>query len=980
MANTVEITLKLKDLATGAAKSFTGELSGMENVVKSVGSQTQKLKTQLIDLNQGVQAIESVRNIFQQLNNAVKDLTQSYQQQLVAETQLQTVMRQRMSSTDADIQAIKDLASEQQKLGVIGDEVQLSGAQQIATFASHKKTLEQLIPAMNNLLAQQKGLNVTSQDAVTIANMMGKALQGQTSVLQRVGITFTDAEAEVLKYGNEQERAAMLAQVITNNVGEMNAALAATDAGQMKQMSNYFGDLKEKVGAVAQKLQPALTIINGLVMSSLGIARFTQAIQAMSVAMSGLSVKAIAHNAALRIHNVATSVATSLTTQYRRALNALTVTMGSAKLASAALAATLTLGLSVAIAAVTASVNYLIGRREKAKAIEREAALEQQNYISILGETRSEMSRVISELKDFNGTKEDEGRKVEELNAKYGEAFGYYKSVAQWYDTLIAKSELYCRQMVNEAKIRSLSSKAATAEIELDDLQRSAAAIPETTQYFNAATQSTHTITNPLRLDADRAVDTKRSAVDDLRSQITGLIQENTEIQRQLHQQVTTPVTEQPQTIEELATAIQHYNQELTKLKPSQQDEIQRIGKLVQGYEQQKAALEKTVNAAKGVKTKTPTPTDKDEYTPTLTEEIDSFYELDKAIAYYNDQFSKSNESQRAGIYQQITDLKSLRAEWMKPFQTTEQAYTPADIEKLNTIAELSNAIVYYEALQKNQTGEEIVNTQRTINALKAKEEAYKELLSLPAIQESSSELAGLTGQELQLKLELIGFEGVREKISALKAMLDNPLSPISPQQREEIEALIATWTRYGDSVQTAKENTLTAASALEAIGGLVGNISTMVNDQAAGWLQWGANVLRAIASAIMSISALIVAQKEQTKANTLNAVTGAASSVASIPVVGPILAIAAIGSVIAAIASIPKFASGAIAYGPTLGIFGEYAGASNNPEVVAPLSKLKSLLAPAAGGGTANVVFKIRGRDLIGFIEHMDDYDRRVR
>lgn len=41
-----------------------------------------------------------------------------------------------------------------------------------------------------------------------------------------------------------------------------------------------------------------------------------------------------------------------------------------------------------------------------------------------------------------------------------------------------------------------------------------------------------------------------------------------------------------------------------------------------------------------------------------------------------------------------------------------------------------------------------------------------------------------------------------------------------------------------------------------------------------------------------------------------------------SIPIVGPILAIAAVASVLAALANLPKFAYGGIAYGPTLGPF----------------------------------------------------------
>lgn len=68
-----------------------------------------------------------------------------------------------------------------------------------------------------------------------------------------------------------------------------------------------------------------------------------------------------------------------------------------------------------------------------------------------------------------------------------------------------------------------------------------------------------------------------------------------------------------------------------------------------------------------------------------------------------------------------------------------------------------------------------------------------------------------------------------------------------------------------------------------------------------------------------------------------------------------PALIATAIGGVMSAFAAIPKFAKGGIAYGPTLGMFGEYAGASGNPEVVAPLDRLRDLIQP--GGGTTVIM-----------------------
>ncbi|WP_154665152.1 hypothetical protein [Prevotella phocaeensis] len=116
-----------------------------------------------------------------------------------------------MSATDAEVESVKKLASAQQELGVIGDEVQLAGVQQLATFLNQKASIDTLLSAMNNLLAQQKGLSATGEDAVTIGNLMGKAMQGQASALKRGGITFTDAQEKILKYGTESQRAAMLA-------------------------------------------------------------------------------------------------------------------------------------------------------------------------------------------------------------------------------------------------------------------------------------------------------------------------------------------------------------------------------------------------------------------------------------------------------------------------------------------------------------------------------------------------------------------------------------------------------------------------------------------------------------------------------------------------------------------------------------------------------------------------------------------------
>lgn len=92
-----------------------------------------------------------------------------------------------------------------------------------------------------------------------------------------------------------------------------------------------------------------------------------------------------------------------------------------------------------------------------------------------------------------------------------------------------------------------------------------------------------------------------------------------------------------------------------------------------------------------------------------------------------------------------------------------------------------------------------------------------------------------------------------------------------------------------------------------------------------------------------------------------------AQTGVGALALYGPTIAAGAAQA--AAIAATP-FANGGIVSGPTLSLTGEYPGAKSNPEVIAPLSKLKGMIGDVAGGGngTTHVTgqFKVEGQDLV--------------
>lgn len=98
-------------------------------------------------------------------------------------------------------------------------------------------------------------------------------------------------------------------------------------------------------------------------------------------------------------------------------------------------------------------------------------------------------------------------------------------------------------------------------------------------------------------------------------------------------------------------------------------------------------------------------------------------------------------------------------------------------------------------------------------------------------------------------------------------------------------------------------------ADSLSAIGGVMSALNGVTNESAASYLQWGANVISSIAQAIPAILSLTTAKTAEAAANSAN-------SAAQIPFVGWLAAAGAALSVVAAMASIPKFAAGGIVPG----------------------------------------------------------------
>lgn len=282
---------------------------------------------------------------------------------------------------------------------------------------------------------------------------------------------------------------------------------------------------------------------------------------------------------------------------------------------------------------------------------------------------------------------------------------------------------------------------------------------------------------------------------------------------------------------------------------------------------------------------------------------------------------------------------------------------TKSLIENATTLADISNNIEVLNKQLQTASIDEAAAINQQIKAWQEKADAIR----------NAGKEAAKTGKSTEESLRA-GWSGIKSIGSAIEGIKDAVSGTGSAWEKltgfvDGFLGLYDSFTKVIEIIATLTGITqmLTAAKKSEAL---------------ATEEETGAVVAGAVAEVAASTSAA-AAKEGETIANTSAAVSGALSAHSSIPFVGIAMGLAAAAAIIATMASIPKFAAGGIVSGPTMALVGEYGGASHNPEVIAPLNKLRGMLAPA-GTDLTNLEFKIKGRTLVAVLEKEMNVNKR--
>lgn len=168
----------------------------------------------------------------------------------------------------------------------------------------------------------------------------------------------------------------------------------------------------------------------------------------------------------------------------------------------------------------------------------------------------------------------------------------------------------------------------------------------------------------------------------------------------------------------------------------------------------------------------------------------------------------------------------------------------------------------------------------------------------------------------------------------------------------------------YEKELQALQDTAVSASEGLGALGNAFGNMSGMLGEGAGAWMNYAGGIISAVGSALPSLEALAAAQAAA-------AVTKTALSPWTV-----VSGIAAVTSIIAAMAQLPKFATGGVVPGNALSGDNVLIRA-NSGEVVLTKQQANNIGSALAGlGGT--VKFKIEGGDLVGVLNNHNSITSR--
>lgn len=400
--------------------------------------------------------------------------------------------------------------------------------------------------------------------------------------------------------------------------------------------------------------------------------------------------------------------------------------------------------------------------------------------------------------------------------------------------------------------------------------------------------------------------------------------------------------TEDASNLKAISDNVQILNE---KLQTASAEEAVLINQQIELWEQKADAIRNAGKAA-------------DDNTPLWKEDADTLREINDNIQILNEKLQDATAEEAAAINQQI-------AAWNAKADAIRNAgaavdNTPLWKEDASNLKEISDNIQILNDQLQTATIEEAALINQQIAAWKDKADAIREA------GVETEKVSMSTGKALQQGWG--GIKNIGSSIEGITSALQG-----NGNAWQVVTGIIDGFIGLYTGIQTVVGiiQLLTGASAAHA--------ATKGVEATAETTEATVRATTAATNAAAS-AAIITANKLEAASWKELAASEYMAAHAYIPFAGFGIAMGFVTAMLAATAAagIPMLAEGGIASGPTLAMVGEYAGAKGNPEVIAPLDKLRGMLAQPASMDFGKVEFEIKGRTLVGILNKENNITKR--
>lgn len=517
-----QLSSVLNDI-TAESRSFGGAMAAANTMAGKSGEEFTKLKDQVAELSHEVPVARDklANGLYQVISNGVPEnnwitfLNKSARASVAGIANLEETVK--VTST-----IIKNYGLDWEAAGSIQDKIQLTAKNGVTSFEQLAQALPRVTSqaatlgvSVDELMATFSTLTGVSGDTAEVSTQLAaiftaliKPSSEAAEMAQQMGIQF-DAAAIKAAGGMEQflQQLGKSVQEYSKSSGVLEQEVYGKlfgSAESLRALTPLMGNLSDKFSEnVSSMKDSAGTIDNAfdtvahtgsstLQMLNNKLGEYSDTLQksignvlpyiSISAQMAMCATSVVSLSKTFNILAVISKLARTSIAMFSPIVEVCSATMRGAAVSTETLrlairSLMISTGVGIAIVALTEAINYLMNSSDEAadkvdgltEAEQRAKQAHQQTAQEIAG-VRSEMDLNILELKNFKGSKKEEKKLVGEMNTKYGEAMGYYSTVAQWYTALTKNSKMYCDQMINEITLRKLANEAADLRQQQHDI------------------------------------------------------------------------------------------------------------------------------------------------------------------------------------------------------------------------------------------------------------------------------------------------------------------------------------------------------------------------------------------------------------------------------------------------------------------------------------------------------------------------------